>query len=58
MMSLNGSIRVPSDKSITHRALLFGMMATGPTRVVHPLLGADCRSTLEIIRSLGAEVIE
>ncbi len=58
MMSLNGSIRVPSDKSITHRALLFGMMATGTTRVVHPLLGADCRSTLEIIRSLGAEVIE
>lgn len=57
-MSLNGSIRVPSDKSITHRALLFGMMASGTTRVRHPLLGADCRSTLEVIRLLGADVEE
>ncbi|WP_214819694.1 MULTISPECIES: 3-phosphoshikimate 1-carboxyvinyltransferase [unclassified Exiguobacterium] len=57
-MSLNGTIRVPSDKSITHRALLFGMMATGTTRVLHPLLGADCRSTLDIIQLLGAHVTE
>lgn len=57
-MSLNGSIRVPSDKSITHRALLFGMMANGTTHVRNPLLGADCRSTLEVIRSLGADVTE
>lgn len=57
-MRLNGSIRVPSDKSITHRALLFGMMANGTTHVRNPLLGADCRSTLEVIRSLGADVTE
>lgn len=57
-MSLNGSIRVPSDKSITHRALLFGMMANGTTHVRNPLLGADCRSTIEVIRSLGADVTE
>ncbi|VXB11211.1 3-phosphoshikimate 1-carboxyvinyltransferase (5-enolpyruvoylshikimate-3-phosphate synthase) [Exiguobacterium sp. 8H] len=57
-MSLNGSIRVPSDKSITHRALLFGMMANGTTHVRNPLLGADCRSTLEVILSLGADVTE
>lgn len=57
-MSLNGSIRVPSDKSITHRALLFGMMANGTTHVRNPLLGADCRSTIEAIRSLGADVTE
>ena len=57
-MSLNGSIRVPSDKSITHRALLFGMMANGTTHVRNPLLGANCRSTLEVIRSLGADVTE
>lgn len=57
-LSLNGSIRVPSDKSITHRALLFGMMSSGTTYVKNPLLGADCRSTLEVIRRLGAEVVE
>ncbi|WP_114167474.1 3-phosphoshikimate 1-carboxyvinyltransferase [Exiguobacterium sp. TNDT2] len=57
-MALNGFIRVPSDKSITHRALLFGAVATGETTIYNPLLGEDCRSTLEAIRRLGADVIE
>ncbi|UTT41713.1 3-phosphoshikimate 1-carboxyvinyltransferase [Exiguobacterium aurantiacum] len=57
-MGLNGSIRVPSDKSITHRALLFGAVATGNTTIYDPLLGEDCRSTLEAIRCLGAGVVE
>lgn len=57
-MGLNGEIRVPSDKSMTHRALLFGSVASGETVVRHPLLGGDCRSTLQAIRMLGATVTE
>lgn len=57
-MGLNGLIRVPSDKSITHRAILFGAVASGETVVVNPLLGADCRSTIEAVRRLGATVTE
>ncbi|WP_367226104.1 3-phosphoshikimate 1-carboxyvinyltransferase [Exiguobacterium sp. AM39-5BH] len=57
-MGLNGVIRVPSDKSITHRALLLGAVAHGQTTVYDPLLGEDCRSTLEAIRRLGAQVDE
>lgn len=57
-MGLNGHIRVPSDKSITHRALLFGAISSGKTVVKHPLLGEDCRSTIRAIRELGASVTE
>ncbi|TCI27361.1 3-phosphoshikimate 1-carboxyvinyltransferase [Exiguobacterium sp. SH3S2] len=57
-MGLNGLIRVPSDKSITHRAILFGAIASGETVVMNPLLGADCRSTIDAVRSLGASVEE
>lgn len=57
-MGLRGTIRVPSDKSMTHRAFLFGAFANGETHVSRPLLGADCRSTLDAIRRLGATVTE
>ncbi|WP_214826587.1 3-phosphoshikimate 1-carboxyvinyltransferase [Exiguobacterium algae] len=57
-MGLKGSIRVPSDKSITHRAFLFGAVAKGKTVVRNPLLGEDCRSTIQAIESLGASVVE
>ncbi|WP_047375396.1 3-phosphoshikimate 1-carboxyvinyltransferase, partial [Exiguobacterium sp. ZOR0005] len=57
-MGLNGTIRVPSDKSITHRAIMFGAVADGRTVVLKPLLGEDCRSTIEAVRRLGATVEE
>lgn len=57
-MALNGTIRVPSDKSITHRAIMLGGIATGETVIHNPLLGEDCRSTIEAMRSLGATVLE
>lgn len=57
-MGLKGIIRVPSDKSITHRAFLFGAVAKGKTVVRNPLLGEDCRSTIQAIESLGASVVE
>src|SRR3954471_3279106 len=53
--SLRGTIRVPSDKSIAHRALICAALATGESRVRLRQPGADVRSTLGALRSLGVE---
>jgi 3-phosphoshikimate 1-carboxyvinyltransferase len=50
---IGGEIRVPGDKSISHRAALFGGMAYGETRVSNFLLGQDCLSTLRCLKNLG-----
>ncbi len=49
-------IRVPGDKSISHRALLLGVLAEGESRVRGLLPGEDCRSTASVLRALGAEL--
>ncbi len=54
--ALSGSIRVPGDKSISHRSLMFGAMAVGETRVTGLLEGEDVLCTAAAMRSLGAEV--
>ncbi len=53
---LRGSLRVPADKSISHRAALIGAMASEPVRVRNYLDAADTRSTLAAIMRLGAIV--
>lgn len=50
---LGGEIRVPGDKSISHRGALFGGMAHGETHVTNFLLGQDCLSTLGCLKQLG-----
>lgn len=55
-LTLNGEIDVPGDKSISHRALMFGAMAQGETTVQHFLDGADCLATLSAVEALGAKV--
>jgi 3-phosphoshikimate 1-carboxyvinyltransferase len=55
---LNGRVHVPADKSITHRALLFGAIAEGVSRVRNYLDGGDCRATLNVVRQLGVLVEE
>jgi len=55
---LVGRAAVPGDKSITHRALLLGALATGVSRIEAPLLGGDTRSTLSCLRALGVVVEE
>jgi 3-phosphoshikimate 1-carboxyvinyltransferase len=55
---LRGSLRPPSDKSISHRAALIAAMAEGETTVEGYLDAADTRSTLDAVRALGAEVSE
>lgn len=55
---LIGRVHVPADKSITHRALLFGAIAEGVSRVRNYLDGGDCRATLDVVRQLGVVVEE
>ena len=51
--ALNGQMRPPSDKSMTHRAYMLGAIAKGPSLVASPLRAEDCESTLECLRQLG-----
>lgn len=53
---LDGSARVPGDKSISHRAILFAAMAEGTSRLTGVLDSADVRSTIAAVRALGAQV--
>ncbi|HEY9811405.1 MAG TPA: 3-phosphoshikimate 1-carboxyvinyltransferase [Halomicronema sp.] len=57
-LSLSGRIRVPGDKSISHRALMLGAIASGETTIEGLLLGEDPRSTAACFRLLGAEISE
>lgn len=51
--ALKGTITVPGDKSISHRAVMFGALAKGTTRVTNFLQGADCLSTIACFQRLG-----
>jgi 3-phosphoshikimate 1-carboxyvinyltransferase len=53
---LAGAVAVPGDKSISHRAALFGAVATGRTEISGYLEGEDCLATIEAARMLGASV--
>ncbi len=55
---LTGATTVPADKSITHRALLFGAIADGVSRVRNPLRSGDTNATLGVVRALGVTVRE
>lgn len=57
-MRLRGTIRVPSDKSITHRAYLLSALASGESTIVNPLRAEDCQTTLAAVRTLGATVVD
>ncbi|MCT7984156.1 3-phosphoshikimate 1-carboxyvinyltransferase [Laspinema sp. A4] len=55
-LSVQGRIRVPGDKSISHRALMLGAIAKGETTIEGLLLGEDPRSTARCFQALGAEI--
>lgn len=54
--TLQGNIEIPADKSITHRAFLFASLTKGKVKVSNFSKGADCMSTLDIIKQLGCKV--
>ena len=51
---LKGRVRVPGDKSISHRALILGALAVGETRIGGLLEGEDVLNTAKAVRALGA----
>ena len=54
--ALTGKVRVPGDKSISHRALILGALAVGETRISGLLEGEDVLNTAKAMRALGARV--
>ncbi|WP_339215741.1 3-phosphoshikimate 1-carboxyvinyltransferase [Solibacillus sp. FSL W8-0372] len=55
-VALQGNITIPGDKSISHRAVMFGSIAKGRTTVTGFLLGEDCLSTIDCFKKLGVEI--
>ena len=53
---LKGTIEIPADKSITHRAFMFSALTKGKVKVSNFSKGADCISTLNIIKQLGCNI--
>src|SRR5690606_8475185 len=56
VMLVGGTIRVPGDKSLSHRALLFAAMARGTSHIGGMLTSLDARSSARVLRQLGAEI--
>lgn len=54
--SLSGTIRVPGDKSISHRSIMFGSLAKGVTTIHDILRGEDVLSTMQVFRDLGVTI--
>lgn len=55
-MKVSGALRVPGDKSISHRSLIFAALADGKSRVCGILESADVHSTAGVLRTLGADI--
>ena len=53
---LSGSLAIPGDKSISHRAVMFGSLAEGTTKITNFLEGADCLSTISCFRKMGINI--
>lgn len=53
---LRGSLRVPGDKSISHRSIIFGSLAKGVTKVHDILRGEDVLSTMQVFREMGVKI--
>lgn len=53
---LQGTIAVPGDKSISHRAVMFGSLANGVSKVTNFLAGEDCITTIEAFKAMGVNI--
>ncbi|MEE3808968.1 3-phosphoshikimate 1-carboxyvinyltransferase [Lysinibacillus fusiformis] len=54
--SLQGTLTIPGDKSVSHRSVMFGAIASGTTTVEGFLLGEDCLSTIDCFQKLGVQI--
>jgi 3-phosphoshikimate 1-carboxyvinyltransferase len=55
-MKIHGTLQIPGDKSISHRALIFSLLAKGKCRVTRLSPAADCQSTADCLSSLGVTI--
>ena len=53
---LRGEVNIPGDKSISHRCIMFGSIASGTTEISNFLQGADCLATINCFRRIGIEI--
>lgn len=53
---LKGEVKIPGDKSISHRAVMLGALAKGTTKITDFLQGTDCLSTMECFRRMGIQI--
>ncbi len=53
---LRGTVTVPGDKSISHRAVMLGALADGETHISGFLMGEDCLSTIDCFRKMGVQI--
>ncbi|MCR4704580.1 MAG: 3-phosphoshikimate 1-carboxyvinyltransferase [Lachnospiraceae bacterium] len=53
---LKGTLKVPGDKSISHRAIMFSALATGKSRIIGLLDSADCMATADCFRKMGVSI--
>ena len=56
--SIKGEIKVPGDKSISHRGVMFGAISEGITELNGFLNGADCRSTIGCFKAMGIDIVQ
>lgn len=56
--NIHHTFQIPGDKSISHRAVMFGSIAKGTTRITNFLQGADCYSTIGCFREMGINIEE
>ncbi len=54
--SLKGKVSIPGDKSISHRAIMFGSISEGTTEITNFLQGADCLSTIDCFKKMGIDI--
>lgn len=56
ILKASGKIKVPGDKSISHRAVMLGALTGGTTEITGFLQGADCLSTIDCFRNMGIDI--
>jgi 3-phosphoshikimate 1-carboxyvinyltransferase len=56
--ALTGKVKVPGDKSISHRSIMFGGLASGETRITGLLEGEDVMRTADALRAMGARIVK
>lgn len=54
--ALSGTLSVPGDKSISHRAVIFGALSDGLCHISHFLMSDDCRATIDCFRKMGVSI--